>query len=247
MTFAKDEDIGYLYLKGLLSMIYSDNFNHSAYIFQSLLNINEDYLLIMLKNYVNIWNNCIDNEMKNNIYSLIQLLRNNLVNIEDHNRVVERSQIMNEILWLTNGAHDQNISVFLLDELRKRYNSLFMAVKILGLIPIHELKQYLNFCIQDDFYILYTHSSIVSDEKFEIDQFVHRNIDYILNINNLLNEWPSLFKDKTFMGRVSQVVRMLKTEVNDEKIALFGKAVVHPQKMLRRLEKNLDKYKKTTM
>lgn len=245
MFFNQQTNLGYLYLKGLLSIIYSDDFSQSTLFFQSLLDINDDYALFILKGYLEIWKDSIDEETKNNIYSLIGLLRNNLINIEDKNRVIERNNMINEVLCINNNAHDKFIPNFLLDELYKRYNSKFMAAKILVQIPPNELMQYIKFCIQDDFYILCTHSSIVSDEAFDsgIEQFVHRNIDYILNINCLINEWPDLYTDETFMKRVSKVLKMLESEITYEKISLFGKAEVKPQKMLKKLEKRLNKYK----
>lgn len=244
MFFKNQANLGYLYFKGLMSMIYSDDFSQSALDFQSVLDINDDYLLYALKGYLNIWNDTIDQNTKNNIYSLVELWRNNLDQIEDNNRIIERSNMMNEILCLTNQAQTTHIAYFLFSELYKRYNSKFMAIKILSQIPQNELMQYMGFCIQDDFYILYTHSDIVSDEEFDrgIDQFVHRNIDYILNINNLTNELASLYTDKTFMKRVSKVVKMIESEFTYEKISLFGKAGVKPQKMIKKLEKRLSKY-----
>lgn len=244
MFFNKQSNLGYLYLKGLASMIYSDDFSQSSLVFQSVLDINNDYLLYALKGYLTIWNDTIDQNTQNNIYSLVELWRNNLTQIEDNNRIIERSNMMNEILCLTNQAKTTSIEYFLLDELYKRYNSKFMAIKILSQIPLNELMKYIGLCIQDDFYILYTHSGIVSDEEFDrgIEQFVHRNIDYILNINNLTKEWPSLYTDKTFMKRVSTVVKMIESEFTYEKISLFGKAEIKPQKMIKKLEKKLSKY-----
>ncbi len=245
MNYDTKEIMGYLYLKGALSLIYSNNFSESFDFFNQILDIDDDYLLIIIKEYLNIWNDSIDINMKNNIYSLIQILRNNLVNIEDKNRVIFRSETMNEIICCVNNANDVNMEKFIFDELRYRYSSIFMATKILVSIPINELKQYIEYCIQDDFYLLLTHSNILSDEEFDsqIRKFADKNIDYILNINCFLNEFPELFQDEIFKNRVLKVLNILKLEIGNETISLFGKANVQPKKVLTRLEKNLEKYK----
>lgn len=242
MTYDTQENAGYLYLKGLLSIIYSDNFSDSIIVVKEILNINDDYLLVILMEYLKIWKDAIDIDMKNNIYSLVQLLRDDLSNIEDYDRKLERSNTLNEILKLTRMATDDNMSAFIFDQMRNRYNSLFIALKLLRNIDINELKIYLKLCIQDDFHILCTHSSIVSDDEFEdiINQYVDMDYDYILNINNFIKEWPVLFKDETFMMRVSNVINMLNHKLNNKNdISYVNNVIVPYKKMLKRLEKNL--------
>lgn len=242
MTYDKQENAGYLYLKGVLSIIYSDNFSDSIIVVKEVLNINDDYLLVILMEYLKIWKDAIDTDMKNNIYSLVQLLRDDLSNIEDHDRKLERNNTLNEILRLTRMATDDNMSAFIFDQMRNRYNSLFVALKLLRNIDINELKVYIKLCIQDDFHILCTHSSIVSDDEFEsiINQCINMDCDYILNINNFIKEWPLLFKDETFMTRVSNVINMLNYKLNDKNdISYVNNVIVPYKKMLKRLEKNL--------
>ena len=240
MTYDTQENAGYLYLKGVLSIIYSDNFSNSVVFVKEILNINDDYLLIILMEYLNIWKDAVDNEMKNNIYSLVQLLRDDLVNIKDHDRKIARNNTLNEILKRTRMANDNNMSAFILDQIRNRYNSLFVAFKLLRNVDIDELKSYIKLCIQDDFHILYTHSSIISENDFKA--IVDMDCDYVLSINNFIKEWPLLFKDETFMMRVSNVINMLNSKLNSKNdINYANEDIVPYKKIFKRLEKRLAK------
>lgn len=241
MTFEHAEDQGYLYLKGLLSIIYTDDYQESLQFFKNHLDINDSYLLTMLSEFMNIYNGAIDEAMKENIYSLIATLREQLPNYGEEEKR-NRNNKINVIISKVNLATDDYMNSFISEQLRLRYISIFESLKRFLGAKQEELKDYIKLSMVDDFNILISFSSLVSDADFKLilDEYLNDDYECMFNINALVTEWPSLLKDETFKNRVSILTNELEKNISSLKDDSYSKQETQfAQKMFKKYQTNL--------
>lgn len=148
-------------------------------------------------------NNYISGKLKDRVYDIVMLSRE----IRDGN-YNERVEILNSIIGiLNNQIHDESY-IFYINEYCKR--NCIKSKKYL-VYNIEEEVDELDKSIAYDYIILKTFSSSIPDSEFnEYLEDLKENPTYFYEaLNTYLEEFPEVFKDKTFKDRMNTLMELI--------------------------------------
>lgn len=207
-TFNTEEKLSYFGIKGLLSIIFSNEFADDFAYLKEVIDIDNVNTLYVLNEIISKYQHIFDVEMKSNVHNIVDYFRNTYLQNYPNDRK-EVYDIANDILAKVNVCDDKQIKEFVIKQMRIRY---FKVMGIIGGALNPELAfPYLKINNVDDFHILYTHSDLVTDEEFadNFDIFTELDSDYIANISSIILEYPDILGDVTFLKRVKMVTDAL--------------------------------------
>lgn len=140
----------------------------------------------------------------------------------------ERIDIINDIIRMVNTCSKDNYLELYREELAVRRNDDRYLNKYPDYIIESEIEN-VHLSIINDYFVLYSHSKLVSDETFISDylsDLINNNIYYEC-INSILYDEPLIFKDLTFYNRMICVFNM-NNELNntDKRVIKLNKKLV---------------------
>lgn len=204
------ENDDYVFNKLLISVLFDDgyvfDFEKNKLLFTSGILIN---IKSIIESFCEI--DAFNNRVKDNIYYFLNEVRK----VNNSPSVIK---IINEIIVLLNRCDSNMSNIFYRVELEKRSGN----KKFLSKYPdgfIEEQIHLVNISIVHDYLVLKSHSDIVSDEEFKnewLPEFIESPL-YFWSINAIIDEYPAMFKDKTFYNRFSSIIKY-SSELENKKI-----------------------------
>lgn len=203
-----DEYKSYLYLKLFLSIIHDDNMivdiNNKHYV-----NYIMDPDFVETFNYLTIEfskNNILTDEAKERIFRLISYFRFN-VKYKDKEAKSYYYKMFNEMISALNCSNGENSDEYYYLETIKRYE----IKSALRMEKFMQLKDFVEYSISFDFYILEAFSDRLSDKTFkeEVHKLVNNKI-FFLSLNAILCEYPDLLSQDIFKNRLKILLELNK-------------------------------------
>lgn len=203
-----DEYKSYLYLKLFLSIIHDDkmidDINNKHYV-----NYIMDPDFVETFNYLTIEfakNNILTDEAKERIFRLISYFRFN-VKYKDKEAKSYYYKMFNEMISALNCSNGENSDEYYYLETIKRYE----IKSALRMEKFMQLKDFVEYSISFDFYILEAFSDRLSDKTFkeEIHKLVNNKI-FFLSLNAILCEYPDLLSQDIFKNRLKILLELNK-------------------------------------
>lgn len=190
------------------SYVYASNLNHVLnYADEESVIFKNDNLLIYLEELAkeNLEFEYLDDFSKNNIFSLLELLRYSLVykNKDNYNELIER---INNIILLLNNAGDINVAEFYFDEITSRQYLSDRFIKKIRNGSVSLVPEEIRSMICNDILIILNLNANENDFNSVFEDLV--NNDYVLfSIRRLLDENPEMFKDEMIYERVRDILK----------------------------------------
>ncbi len=211
-----DDIIRYFLTKGLLALLFAENFE---LVFSEVGNVipiespDDIDLVEAFKRIVEIYHDIFDEKMKANVKAFIQYLR---FDYAEKNPSVKGKvySIVNDILELLSTCSDRDILKFGVSQAYHRHYSM---TSILGAIPFYRnLFERIKFDNVIDFNILIAQSSLFTDEDFESEAASMSELenDYTTNLCAIFCECPELMNDTLFMKRSRMVLSLIEEHLN---------------------------------
>jgi len=202
---------------------YMDAYYVDKYLLSIIFDIDKKYylrtpkvftlnVLIRLKLLVQQYTeNCyFSNEVKNNLYSILQDIRE----IKECDNYKEKVEIINEIITLLNRQKEDKSMIFYRYNMFERTYDLRYLFKYSN-IQMRSITDYIHQLIQNDFTIIKTHLEETEEnfDKFYVSEMGNLEC-YYENINFILLECPYLFENEIFYNRVMKIL-ILNNNNND--------------------------------
>ena len=210
--FDNPETSSYFIVKAMEGLILCSDIETEFTNLGDIIGIDNIDLLPIFKEVVQIYAGMMDQDMKNNIYYVLDYYKN-LFSGEARKQVYS---IANEIIGIVNMSNDKAQNDFIQEQLVERYAANKRDIAR-GMASKEYTLGYLKENMVDDVYILETHSHIYSDEEFEavIPQITDVESDYLGSINYMLIENPDLCKEPVFISRVKRCARLYEENVRN--------------------------------
>ena len=208
MSFTNKEELQYLGIKSILSILYSDNYDYDFEYVRQILNIDDISTLYMLSSIIEVHQHVFDEQMKKNASQLVDYFRFDYVK-EHPEQKSQVFKIANEVISQINTCDDSQMILFVAGQMRLRY---YLSKGVIGSVMNPELAlPYLKINNKDDFHMIVMHSDLCSDEEFEeyAKVFSKVDFDYIANMSAIITECPTLLKDPVFYSRLKEVTEKL--------------------------------------
>lgn len=164
-------------------------------------------------------------DLKQEILKKLSDLR--FINDEDR---IERIEIINEIIRTLNVAEEDEEHCFYIFQLYNRFNDeIFLKSEV-----TNNNVELVNLLILLDYIILGSHTDLMPDDEFYdkyINEFVF-NPFYYSNISIIIEEYPDILKDITFVKRFKLIHK-----INKQHNFIFGEnEQIHMEKILKKIE-----------
>lgn len=199
----------YFVFKGLLSLLYDENYDKRLEIIQDVLIMDNDNFLVPLTYLMNNYKNVIDKKMQSNVDKIVELFRDEYVKAFPEKKE-EIYDSVNAIIVLNNSCDTRGLRGFIKHEWTLRFDAEnFDYIEFCG--KLDDAYTQLKYLFTQDFDILYTHLCCDEESFEEISEaFSDVNSVYMASINKMIYECPILLKDQLFVRRVNSVIVKLK-------------------------------------
>lgn len=201
------EDTMYFYAKCVETMVYTKDIDEFLEYLESYFVMDEKIILSTLSTFIEMNQNYIDEQMKNNVYKIIQYYKEKCIKKE-----IQIQDQANLLIRQINTTNDSKIKTLIKNEISIRYEDIIITYTALK--NTKSAMKFIKEKVEMDFEILINHSSFYNDEDFkEIKRICAENItDYIGCINMITTEHPNLLDSKLFVNRVKEVIEPLNTK-----------------------------------
>ena len=230
-------DNDYFFTKLYQSYVFSNNIDETIkQLANSSVVFNEDSLINYLEELVddNYDFNYLDKYVKNNIFSLIQFLRNSeeYCSRDNYNEIVNR---LNNMINKLNKSNEENVNEFYGIEITERINFTNNEIRRiktgrLELVP-EEIRRMM--CL--DIIVLLNLNADDENYKNVFEDLVYNDL-IICSIRKMLSENPKMFRDERIYKRTKDILMAnCKLIFNEKKNYDFCKENI---KIYRKLQKN---------
>lgn len=212
-------EINYYYIfKGILSLLYCDDYEKRWMIIEDTLNITYNDFLVPLSNILVHYKDVLDEQMKKNIYSITDFFRNKYV-CEDETIKVQLNKTINDIISITNNGNTSALKEFIKNEWVIRFNDKeYKKIEKCG--KIYDSYSQLKILFMQDYDILFTHLSCYDDEFETVSEaYADVNSIYMASISKMICECPCLFKDVSFLMRVNDTIELYRSNLENSNIS----------------------------
>ena len=203
-----DELTAYIIVKSILALIYSDDIHEDFEYENELLPIYSDLTLEILQSVLERYKHFIDNDAKENVYTLIIKFRNYADKLPMEEKAIYYS-LVNDIISVLRECDCTQMQQLIYMELEKREYTkrmmLDLATDYKRALKVTK-ESYMN-----DLILLLNHTGLVTDDEFKEDLELYTTLDpdYIASMNVILKEHPDIFKDKIFYERTMYVCSLI--------------------------------------
>lgn len=190
------------------SYIYASDLNNVLnYSNEESVIFKNDNLLIYLEELVkeNLEFEYLDDFAKNNIFSLLGLLRYSVVykNRDNYNQLIER---INNIIFLLNRSGDINAFDFYFDEIKSRFYFSKKFIEKIEKGTIELVPEEIRAMISNDILMLLNLNANKKDFDSVFEDLVEN--EYVLySIKKMFDENPGMFKDEMIYERVCNILK----------------------------------------
>lgn len=233
-------DNNYFFTKLYQSYVFSNNIDETIkQLANSSVVFNEDSLINYLEELVdeNCDFNYLDKHVKNNIFSLIQFLRNSeeYRSRDNYNEIVD---ILNNMINKLNRSNEENVAEFYGIEITERINFTNNEIRRiktgrLELIP-EEIRQMM--CL--DIIVLLNLNADDESYKGVFEDLVYNDL-IICSIRKMLSENPKMFRDERIYKRTKDILMAnCKLIFNEKKNYDFCKENIKIYRKLQKTQKD---------
>lgn len=232
-----EDGLAYLGVKGLLALLYTDDFDKEFEYVSFYTDIESPNLLVVLEQIIKGYIDMFDKDMKENVTKIISYFRFEHVKEHPENRK-EVFDISNRLLELLRTANDRKMIYWISEQVLDRFRSRTYAIR--SIINPNDAIDYMKLLNVDDFQMLIVHSNLVDEEEFK--EFIKdvSGMDYIACINILINEEPELLTDPTFIERVRYVSDKVKRDMASSTETYDEYPIKIAQKIYKKYEKGFN-------
>lgn len=232
-----EEGLAYLGVKGILALLYTDEFEKEFEYVSFYTDIEDPNFLVVLEQIIKEYTGMVDEEMKQNILRIISYFRFEHTKEHPENKKTVYD-LANRIIELLNHSNGKNMSSWVSSQVLTRYRSRSSAFK--ALINPEDAIPYIKLINVDDFQMLVVHSNLVDEEEFKDFISEVSGMDYIASINGLISEEKDLLTDPTFVSRVRYVSDKIKDEMSNAKDTYDDYPIKMAQKIYKKYEKGFN-------
>ena len=197
------------YLKFLRAIFVTNDLNELLRMARELgIDYTSLELLKMLRDLVIPYtqNNSLPEVSVQNLYNYLNICRFDI----DEDDKKEHFEICNEILGYLNASKDKVQYPLYQSMINSFYYNFFERIKYHALFVAEPeiVTPILSSAAELEYLALFFHSEIIEDEAFEedISEDLILSLTYLLAIDHLIREYPSLLKDKLFLSRLSYIL-----------------------------------------
>lgn len=197
------------YLKFLRAIFVTNDLNELLRMARELgIDYTSLELLKMLRDLVipHTQSNSLPEISVQNLYNYLNICR---FEVDDDDKK-ERFEICNEILGYINSSKGKVQYPLYQSMINSFYSNFFERIKYHALFATEPeiVTPILSSATELEYLILFFHSEVIEEDEFEedISEDLVLSLVYLLAVDHLLREYPSLLKDKLFLSRLSYIL-----------------------------------------
>lgn len=208
----KESEYYYFMLKGLNSIIFSDNYSIDFELVDQAIGLDRYNMILILKSMIENYRLIIDNDMKENILTLVNHYRYDLL-FENEETKEEIYNLLNDIIYIINN-HKALLSEYnKFIDLESAIRGIWKPIQSDGTINMEfkKIKKY----NENDFLVLCLLLGRVEPEgkKPVMEEFAQSKNIYMYSVNSIVGECPSILNNENSLEVIREMNDMLKGEI----------------------------------